>query len=159
MRRASRAVPLMGKDDVRRHRPLTVRSAPGALRQPKHVLSPRAFCISAAEAWALDRSRKQGAAAFRLTALWYVNFIRQPVPGERKTRYAMKVAQSINYGISAGLSPVLRAPGPELVGQDTRRILRRGLCRDYIERTALVDLVAGHVSRVPDSTFVLDNRP
>ena len=132
---------------------------PGAFRQPKHALNPPAFSVSAAEGWALDRSRKQAAPLFRLTALWYVNFIRQPVPGERKMRYTMKVAQSENYGISAGLTSALRAPDPGLVGRDTRRILKDGLCRDYIERTALVDLVAGHVSRPPDRTIRLDNRP
>jgi hypothetical protein len=130
---------------------------PRAFRPPKQALNPPAFSVSAAESWALDRSRKEAAALFRLTALWYVNFIRQPVPSERKTRYTLRVAQSQNYGISAGLTSALRAPDAGLVGLDTRRILKDGLCRDYIERTALVDLVAGHVSRPPDRTIGLND--
>jgi putative heavy-metal chelation protein len=132
---------------------------PRALRQPKDALDPSAFSVSAAERWVLARSRKLPADLFRLTALWYVNFVRQPVPGERKTRYAMKVAQSESYGTSAGLTTALRNPDPRLVGHDTRWLLREGRCRDQTERTALVDLVAGHVSRPADRKISLDDRP
>ena len=128
-----------------------------ALRQPKAALNPSAFSVEAAEKWALERAAGLPADLFRLTALWYVNFVRQPVPGERKMRYTMKVAQSENYGISAGLTRVL--PDPDLVGQDTRQILKNGLCRDYVERTALVDLVIRQVSRAADRQIMLDDRP
>ena len=115
------------------------KNVPGRrLRQPKDALAPTAFSVEAAEKWALERAARRPARLFRLTALWYVNFVRQPVPGERKTRYTMKVAQSEDYGIVAGSAPVLSDPSPELVGQDARRILAEGLCKDYVERAALV---------------------
>jgi len=128
-------------------------------RQPKDALNPSALTVEAAEKWALERASALPADVFRLTALWYVNFVRQPVPGERKTRYTMKVAQSENYGISAGLTPVLPDPDPDLVGQDTRQILKKKLCRDYVERTALVDLVIRSVSRSADQQITLDDAP
>ena len=39
---------------------------------------------------------------FRLRALWYINRVTQWAPGERKTRYTMKIAQSETYGRSEG---------------------------------------------------------
>lgn len=123
------------------------------------MLSPSAFSVEAAEKWALDRASRLPAHLFRLTALWYVNFVRQPVPGERKTRYTMKVAQSEDYCIAAGPTLGLSDPSSDLVGQDTRRILENGLCRDYVERTALVDLVIRHVSRPADRQITLDDTP
>lgn len=123
-------------------------------------MNPRAFSVEAAERWALDRASRLPAHLFRLTALWYLNFVRQPVPGERKTRYTMRVAQSEDYGIAADSTPVRRSdPGPHLVGQDSRRILKHGLCRDYIERTALVDLILRHVSRPADRQITIDGTP
>jgi hypothetical protein len=130
-----------------------------AFREPKDALVPSAFCVEAAERWALERAAALPADPFRLTALWYINFVRQPVPGERKTRYTMKIAQSETYGISAGLTPVLPDPDPELVGQDTRAILEHRQCRDHIERTALVDAVMGHVCRPSDQRITLDDTP
>jgi Putative heavy-metal chelation len=126
-------------------------------RQPQDVLRPAAFSVEAAEKWALARAGQLPAAPFRLTALWYVNFVRQAEPGERKTRYAMKIAQAQNYGLAAGFTPTLPEPEPGLVGEDTRQILKHGLCRDYIERTALVDLVIGQVSRPADHQITLDD--
>jgi hypothetical protein len=122
-------------------------------------LSPAAFSVEAAEKWALERSGTLSEPPFRLTALWYVDFVRQPEPGERKTRYAMKVAQAQNYGIAAGGTSMLPEPDSGLVGEDTRQILKRRLCRDYIERTALVDLVIGPVSRPADQQRTLDGTP
>jgi hypothetical protein len=129
------------------------------IRQPRDALIPRAFSVDAAEVWALRRARGLRADLFRLRALWSVNFVRQPVPGERKTRYAMKVAQSESYGIAAGPTAVLRDPDPGLVGQDVRRILAERRCRDHVERIALVDLVLGHVSRPADERIPLDAGP
>jgi hypothetical protein len=130
-----------------------------AFRQPKDALKPTAFSVEAAEEWALERAATLPADLFRLTALWYINFVRQPVPGERKTRYTVKVAQSESYGISMGPTPVLPDPDSELVGQDTRHILKSGLCRDEVERTAVVDLIIEHVSRPADRQITLDGRP
>jgi hypothetical protein len=128
------------------------------VRPPKYALNPTAFSVSAVERWALHRSRSLAADLFRLTALWHITFVRQPVPSERKTRYTMKVAQAETYGISAGPTTALPGPDRRLVGRDTRRILRDRLCHDYVERTALVDLVAGQVSRPADRTIRLGGR-
>ena len=128
-------------------------------RQPQDALTPAAFAVEAAETWALERSGKLSEDLFRLTALWYVNFVRQPEPAERKTRYVMKVAQAQNYGIAAGFTPTLPDPDSSLVGADTRQILKHRRCRDYIERTALVDLVIGLVSRQADQQRTLDGTP
>ena len=83
--------------------------------------------------------------------------MRQPVPDERKTRYTMKIAQSEAYGISTGPTPVVRAPNADLVGRDTREILRKRLWRDDVERIALVDLVIHYVSRPPDQRITIDD--
>lgn len=123
-------------------------------RQPKQSLSPTAFSIPAAERWALERSWKLPESLFRITDFWYINFVRQPVLGERKTRYAMKVAQSENYGSAIGFAAAL--PDPDLVGKDTRQILKLRLYGDDVDRTAFVDLIMGHVSRPPDQQKRLD---
>jgi hypothetical protein len=130
-----------------------------AFRQPQDALQPAAFCVEAAEKWALVRAGQLPEDLFRLTALWYVNFVRQAEPGERKTRYVMKIAQAQNYGLAAGFTPMLPDPEPGLVGEDTRQILKNRLCRDYIERTAVVDLVIGQVSRPADHQITLDDTP
>jgi hypothetical protein len=127
-----------------------------AFRQPKEALNPPAFSVEAAEKWALERSRKLPEDSFRLQALWYINFVVQHAPGERKTRYTMKIAQSETYGRSGGLTPVLPDPDPNLVGEDTRRILKNRLWRDYDDRAAIVDLVIGQVSRPADEQILLD---
>lgn len=129
-----------------------------AFRQPIDGLSPSAFSVEAAERWALERAAALPADLFRLAALWCVTFLLQAAPGERKTRYAIKIAQSENCGTCVGPTPVLPDSDPELVGQDIRHILKNRLCRDYIERTALVDSVIGHVSRPPDHQITLDDR-
>jgi hypothetical protein len=126
------------------------------LREPKHALIASAFSVQAAEKWALARSWKLPEDLFRLTSFWYINFVRQPVSGERKTRYTMKIAQSENYGVSFGLTAVLPVPDPHLVGKDTRQILKNRLYRSYVDRTALVDLIMGHVSRTADQQIKLD---
>lgn len=122
-------------------------------------MDPAAFCVERAERWALERSSTLPARLFRLTAVWSVNFVRQLVPQERKTRYTMKIAQSENYGISAGLTSAMRAPSLDLVGQDAREILRKRLFQDYVERTALVDLVMHYVARPADQQITIDDTP
>ena len=117
------------------------------------------FSVEAAEKWALDRSENLPDELLRLTALWYINFVRQPAPGERKTRYIVKLAQAQNYGISMGLTPNLSEPNANLVGEDSRQILKNGTWGDEIERTALVDLVIGSVSRPADQEVRLDGSP
>ena len=128
-----------------------------ALRQPKHALTPSAFSVEAAEQWALERAATLPADPFRLRALWSVSFLVQAEPGERKTRYTMRIAQSEGYGRSGGLGPGLPDPDPDLVGEDTRRILRERLWRDESDRAAIADLVIGQVSRPADERIVLDD--
>ena len=59
----------------------------------------------------------------RFTSLWYLDFVRQHILGERKTLSIMRVVQSVNYGAACGLVP---APPPQgdddLVGHDVRLI-------------------------------------
>jgi hypothetical protein len=125
-------------------------------RQPRVALKPSAFSVEAAEKWALKRTSKLPAGLFRLTALWYVDFVRQPTPDERKTRYTARIAQSENYGFSTGPTPVTKRPDPALVGQDARQILSKRAYRDSVERTALVDLIIDHGSRAADRRITLD---
>jgi len=126
--------------------------------QSKSLGSP-AFSLEAAEKWALERSQNLPDELFRLTAIWYINFVRQPVPGERKTRYIAKLAQAQNYGIAMGLSPNLPEPNADLVGEDARQVLKNGMWGDEIERTALVDLVISYVSRPADQQIRLEGSP
>ena len=126
------------------------------LRQPKDALTPAAFSVDAAEQWALHRAEARTADPFRLLALWSVSFLVQADPGERKTRYTMRIAQGEGYGRSGGLGPGLADPDPDLVGQDTRRILRDRLWKDEADRAAIADLVIGQVSRPADEQIVLD---
>src|SRR5262249_60823633 len=95
---------------------------------------------------------------FRLLALWSVSFVGQADPGERKTRYTMRIAQAEGYGRSGGLGPGLPDPDPDLVGQDTRRILRDRRWKDEADRAAIADLVIGQVSRPADEQIVLDEK-
>lgn len=119
-------------------------------------LGSSAFSLEAAENWALERSGNLSDELFRLTAIWYINFVRQPVPRERKTRYTVKLAQAQNYGISMGLSLNLPEPSANLVGKDGRQVLKNRIWGDEIERTALVDLVISYVSRPADQQIRLE---
>lgn len=114
-----------------------------------------AFCVEAAEKWALERAAALPAAPFRLTALWAISFLVQPAPGERKTSYPMRIAQTENYGTAVGLS-VLPDPDLELLGQDARQVLSEGLFRNSVDRTAIVDSVISQVSRPADRQVDLD---
>jgi hypothetical protein len=122
--------------------------------KPTVVLRPSAFSVEAAEKWALSRSAKLPKESFRLTALWSISFVRQPAPHERKTHYVMRLAQSQNYGLCTQLGGRFRSAA-EIVGLDTRVILKRRLYASHVDRTALVDLVMGHVSRPADRMIAL----
>jgi hypothetical protein len=125
-------------------------------RQPRDALEPHAFALDVAERWALERASRLSADRFRLTSFWYIDYIRQHVPGERKTRYRMRLAQSENYGIAFGPTSALRDTDQALVGEDSREILKDRRFRDDIDRTALIDLVIGHVSAPADHQVILD---
>ena len=127
------------------------------MRQPKDALTPAAFSVEAAEKWALHRAVALAADPFRLLALWSVSFLVQAHPSERKTRYTMRIAQAEGYGRSGGLGPGLPDPDPDLVGLDTRRILKDRRWRDEADRAAIADLVIGQVSRPADEQIVLDD--
>jgi len=127
-----------------------------AFRQPREALKPSAFAIEAAEQWALDRAAQLSADLFRLTSFWFVDFVRQAVPGERKTHYTMRLAQSEDYGIAFG--PVAMPPNSDrdLLGEDTREILKDRRYRDDIDRVALVDLVMAHVTPAASRQVTVD---
>ncbi len=126
------------------------------LRQPCHALKPRAFTLEAAEQWALERTSRLSADRFRLTSFWDIDCVRQHVPQERKTRYAMRVAQAENYGIACGLISARQEIDQALVGEDSREILKGRRFRDDIDRTALIDLIIGHVSPAAGHQVILD---
>jgi hypothetical protein len=132
------------------------RTAPKPIRQPKDALTPSAFTLETAEKWALQKSRTLPADQFRIRAFWYINYVSQAAPDERKTRYTIKLAQSEGYGRSCGLTPALPDPDPDFVGKDARHLLRDGLCRDYIDRTALIDLIMDHIPGSANEYVELD---
>jgi uncharacterized UPF0146 family protein len=127
------------------------------LRSPGDALVPPAFSVDAAEQWALDHAAPLPVESFRLLALWSVTFLVQAEPSERKARYTMRIAQSEGYGRSGGLGSGPPEPDPDLVGEDARRILRERRYRNDTDRTAIVDLVLGQVSRPADAQVVLDD--
>jgi hypothetical protein len=139
-----------------RHVSTQHRTASKPFRQPKDALTPTAFTLEAAEKWALQKSRSLPADQFRLRGFWYINYVSQAAPEERKTRYTIKLAQSEGYGRSCGLTPVLPDPDPDFVGKDARQLLRDGLCRDHIDRTALIDLIMGRIPGVANEYVELD---
>src|SRR5262245_22402230 len=140
-----------------RRPPRGPRAVPGRLScQARAALTPAAFSVAAAEQWALHRAEALTSDPFRLLALWSVSFLVQADPSERKTRYTMRIAQAEGYGRSGGLGPGLPDPDPDLVGQDTRRILRDRRWKDEADRAAITDLVIGQVSRPADDRIVLD---
>jgi hypothetical protein len=125
-------------------------------RQPRDALEPHAFALDMAERWALERAWRLSADRFRLTSFWYIDYIRQHVPGERKTRYTVRLAQSENYGIAFGPTSALREIDQALVGEDSRQILKDRRFCDDIDRTALIDLVMGHVSAAAHHQVIFD---
>jgi hypothetical protein len=128
---------------------------PSRFRQPREALKPSGFAIEAAERWALERAAHISVERFRLTSFWYIDYVRQQVPGERKTRYIMRLAQSHNYGVACGLSVPLPGSDFDLVGEDSREVIRARRYRDDIDRAALVDLIIGHVSSAPSYEVTL----
>jgi len=133
------------------------RASSRSFHQPIDALTPSAFSLEAAEKWALEKARELPPELFRLTAYWHIQFIRQPVPRERKTRYTMRLAQSENYGLACGLAPRLPDLNRNFVGKDVRQILKDRLCRDRIDRTAFVDLVMGHLPQSATSYITLES--
>ena len=115
-------------------------------RQPRDALRPDAFTLEAIERWALEEARRMAEDCFRLTSFWYIDYVVQHVPGERKTRYTIRLAQAENYGVACGHVPALQDADHALVGEDSRKILEQRRFRDDLDRTALIDLIAGHVS-------------
>jgi hypothetical protein len=144
------------KNRASRHVPTQHRTASKSFRQPKDALTPSAFTLETAEKWALRKSRILPADQFRIRAFWYINFVWQAAPEERKTRYTVKLAQSEGYGRSCGLTPVLPDPDPDFVGKDARQLLSDGLCHDNIDRTALIDLIMGHIPGSANEYVELD---
>jgi len=127
-----------------------------AFRQPAHALEPHAFTLEAVEQWALERASRLAAVRLRLTSLWYLDYIRQDVPEDRKTRYTVRLAQAESYGTAFGPISPLRDADHALVGEDSRVILKDRRFRDDIDRTALIDLVIGHVSPPATHQLVVD---
>jgi hypothetical protein len=129
------------------------------------VLEPNAFALDAAEKWVLAKAAGLPAELFRITSYWHIDWFVQHLPTDRKTRYTALLAQSENYGIACGLTssfqgtdnaPTLRETDNALVGSDGREILKEGRYRNDLDRTALIDLVAGHFSDVADGRLVVD---
>ena len=89
------------------------------------------------------------------------------MPGERKTRYTARLAQSENYGIAFSLTTplqdtehalALRDADHALVGEDSREILKDRRYRTDMDRTALIDLVMGHLSAAANDQVFLDQK-
>lgn len=140
-------------------------SSSASFRQPHHALEPSAFSLEAAEQWALERSADLSADLFRLTSFWYMDWFVQHMPTDRKTRYTARLAQSENYGIACGLTSALQESDHALarrdadyavVGEDSRQILKDRRYRTDMDRTALIDLVFGHLSAVADDQVIVD---
>src|SRR5215475_8915008 len=131
-------------------------TASHAFRQPGQALEPRAFTLEVMEQWALERASLLSADRFRLTSFWYLDYIRQDVPGERKTRYTMRLAQAENYGTAFGAVSPLRDTDHALVGDDSRAILQHRRFRDDIDRAALIDLVIGHIPTAATHQVIVD---
>jgi|SRR5579862_4041641 len=136
-----------------------------SFRQPGDALKPSAFTLDAAEQWALERAAGVSSARFRLASFWFIDFGIQHVPGERKTFYTMRLAQSENYGLACNLTSAMtdadetrlrRESDTALVGEDARNILKNRRFRDNLDRAALVDLVMGHIPRPINEPLTLD---
>jgi hypothetical protein len=124
-----------------------------AFRQPYRALIPQAFTLESVQQWTLDRASRLSADSFRLTSFWDVEYVRQHVPGERKTRYTMRLAQAENYGVAFDLTPPRQAFSPEIIGEDSRQILRDRQFRDDIDRVALIDLILGEIAEPTDEVI------
>jgi hypothetical protein len=125
-----------------------------AFRQPCRALMPQAFTLESVQQWTLDRASRLPADSFRLTSFWDVEYVRQHMPGERKTRYTMRLAQAENYGVAFDLTPPRQAFDPEVIGEDSRQVLRDRRFRDDIDRTALIDLIHGEIAPPTDQIIL-----
>jgi len=134
-------------------------------RQPRHALKPQAFALEAAEQWALAKASNLSAELFRLSSFWYIDWFIQHLPTDRKTRYTARLAQSENYGIACALSSglhdsdhavAIREGDDALVGDDSREVLKTRRYRTDMDRTALIDLVFGHLSAAPNDQVIVD---
>ena len=130
-----------------------------AFRQPCRALMPQAFTLESVQQWTLDRASRLPADSFRLTSFWDVEYVRQHVPGERKTRYTMRLAQAENYGVAFDLTPPRQAFDPEVIGEDSRQILRDRRFRDDIDRVALIDLIHGEIAAPTDEVILGQTLP
>jgi hypothetical protein len=115
----------------------------------------------------LGKASGLSAELFRITSFWHIDWFVQHLTTDRKTRYTALLAQSENYGIACGLTPAsqntdhplaLRDADHALVGGDAREILKDRQYRTDLGRTALIDLVAGHFSSMPNSQVILDHK-
>jgi Putative heavy-metal chelation len=122
-------------------------------RQPRCALEPQAFSLESMEQWALERTAGVAMDRFCVTSFWNLDFTIQHTPGDRRTHYSGRLAQSENYGIAFNLASILqigsqtvavRADDQSFVGEDSRAILREARYGSDIDRTALIDLVIGH---------------
>jgi hypothetical protein len=105
----------------------------------------------------LERAFERPPESFRLTAFFHIDYIVQQVPYERKTRYTARMARSDeNDGLAFGIAPALPDLDPDLVGKDVRQILKDRLCREGIDRTALVDVVMGHLLQPANKQVTLE---
>ena len=135
------------------------------VRQPRLALNPAAFTLDAAERWALEKTSSLPPDSFRLTSIWYMDWYVQHQPTDRKTRYTARLAQSDNYGIACGLTSTLQETDRAstlqdadyaLVGEDSRQVLKdRRYCGD-MDRTALIDLVMGHLPVAANDQVIVD---
>jgi hypothetical protein len=131
-------------------------SASSTVRQPRDVLKPSAFSIETAEQWALERAAQLPADLFRLTSFWFVEFVRQVTPTERKTQYTMRLAQSEDYGIAFGPTKKSSDSDRNLLGEDVRKILKDRRYSNDVDRVALVDLVMASVTPASSHQVIFD---
>lgn len=140
-------------------------TTPAAFRQPRHALQPHAFALEAAEQWAVAKASALSADLFRLTSLWYIDWLVQHLPTDRITRYTACLAQSENYGIACGLTSVVRQAAHSgtlqdadhaLVGGDCREIIKDKRYRTDLDRTAFIDLVMGQIPIEANDHLILN---
>jgi hypothetical protein len=145
--------------------PQTQLTNPATFRQPRHALQPHAFALEAAEQWALAKTSALSADLFRLTSLWYIDWLIQHLPTDRTTRYTACLAQSENYGIACGLTSVVQQSAQSvglqeadhaLVGGDCRAIIKDKRYRTDLDRTAFIDLVMGQIPAEASDQLVLN---
>jgi hypothetical protein len=139
----------------------------GAFRPPHIALEPQAFDLEMAEHWILQQAKALTADHFRLTSCWYIDFIIQHLPTDRKTRYTARLAQAENYGVAFSLASALGNPDRRLalreedhalVGEDSRALLKDRRYRSDMDRTALIDVVAGHLTDEPSKQVTVDQK-